>query len=133
LQPVILESGLDGVWTPEMDNITGYCEYSCNACGKVCPTQAIKALSMEEKIRQKIGNAVIVKEKCVPWKDGIECLVCEEHCPVPDKAIKFVKEIINGAEVDVPVVDFHLCIGCGICENKCPVEGNRRGITVEPL
>ncbi|MCL2144641.1 MAG: 4Fe-4S binding protein [Endomicrobia bacterium] len=133
LQPVMLESGIDGVWTPKMDNIIGYCEYSCNACGRVCPTQAIKALPMEEKMLQKIGNAVIIKEKCVPWKDGVECLVCEEHCPVPDKAIKFEKEIVNGIEVDVPVVDFHLCIGCGVCENKCPVEGRARGIVVSPL
>lgn len=133
LQPVMLESGIDGIWTPKLDNITGYCEYSCNACGKVCPTQAIKALDIAEKEKIKIGNAVIVKEKCVPWKDGIECLVCEEHCPVPDKAIKFVKETINGVDVDVPVVDYHLCIGCGVCENKCPVEGKERGIVVEPV
>ncbi|MCL1972279.1 MAG: 4Fe-4S binding protein [Endomicrobia bacterium] len=133
LQPVMLESGVDGIWTPEMDNIIGYCEYSCNACGRVCPTQAIKALSPEEKMQWRMGKAVIIKDRCVPWRDGIECLVCEEHCPVPNKAIKFVKEIINGMETEVPVVDLDLCIGCGVCENKCPVYGKPRGIVVEPL
>ena len=133
LQPVMLESGIDGIWTPEMDNIIGYCEYSCNACGRVCPTQAIKALSMEEKMQWRMGKAEVIKDRCVPWKDGIECLVCEEHCPVPSKAIKLVKETINGTEAEVPVVDLDLCIGCGVCENKCPVEGRHRGIVVETL
>ncbi|MDR2426412.1 MAG: 4Fe-4S binding protein [Endomicrobium sp.] len=133
LQPVMFESGFDGIWTPKIDNITGYCEYNCNACGQVCPTQAIKALTPEEKLKQKLGKADIVKNVCVPWKDGIECLVCEEHCPVAEKAIKFVKEIINGKETDVPIVDADLCIGCGVCENKCPVEGRKRGITVNPI
>jgi MauM/NapG family ferredoxin protein len=133
LQPVMLQSGIDGIWTPAMDNITGYCEYSCNACGRVCPTQAIKALSPEEKVNVKMGQAEIIKEKCVPWKDGIECLVCEEHCPVPDKAIKLVPAVVNGQEVEVPVIDLEKCIGCGVCENKCPVEGRKRGIVVKPL
>jgi ferredoxin len=133
LQPVMLESGFDGIWTPKIDKIAGYCEYNCNACGQVCPTQAIKALPLEEKMQQKIGVAEIVKDVCVPWKDGIECLVCEEHCPIPEKAIKFVKEIINGKEIDVPVINQDLCIGCAVCENKCPVEGKARGITVNPV
>ncbi|MCL2390599.1 MAG: 4Fe-4S binding protein [Endomicrobia bacterium] len=133
LQPIMTESGIDGIWTPKMDNYIGYCEYNCNACGHVCPTQAIEALSMEEKMKRSIGRAEIIKDICIPWRDGISCLVCEEHCPVPDKAIKFVPEIINGKNVDVPVIDLELCIGCGVCQNKCPVEGRNRGIMVRPL
>ncbi|MCL2485603.1 MAG: 4Fe-4S binding protein [Endomicrobia bacterium] len=133
LQPVMTETGLDGIWTPQMDNYIGYCEYNCNACGHVCPTQAIEALSMEEKMKRRIGKAEIIKDLCIPWRDGISCLVCEEFCPIPDKAIKFVPEIINGQQVDVPIVDLYLCIGCGVCQNQCPVEGRNRGIMVRPL
>ncbi|MDR1695841.1 MAG: 4Fe-4S binding protein [Endomicrobium sp.] len=133
LQPAMTESGIDGIWTPKMDNYIGYCEYNCNACGLVCPTQAIESLSMEEKMKRSIGRAEIIKDVCLPWKDGTSCLVCEEHCPVPDKAIKFVPETINGKSVEVPVINLDICVGCGVCQNKCPVEGKNRGVTVHPL
>jgi len=133
LQPSMTGSGIDGIWTPEMDNITGYCEYNCNACGQVCPTQAIKALPMEKKTEFRMGLAEVRRDLCIPWSQGVSCIVCEEHCPIPDKAIKLESKVINGSTVDVPVVDVELCIGCGICENKCPVEGRKRAITVKPL
>jgi translation initiation factor RLI1 len=47
--------------------------------------------------------------------------VCEEHCPVPQKAIKISEIAVNGRTVGRPVIDERLCIGCGICQNKCPV------------
>jgi ferredoxin len=34
LQPVLFETGLDGVWTPKLDANTGYCEYECVLCGE---------------------------------------------------------------------------------------------------
>jgi len=133
LQPSMTESGIDGIWTPKMDNLIGYCEYNCNACGQVCPTQAIKSLPMEKKTEFRMGLAEVHQDRCIPWKDGISCIVCQEHCPIPDKAIKLESRVIKGNTVDIPVVDIELCIGCGICENKCPVEGRKRGITVQPL
>jgi NAD-dependent dihydropyrimidine dehydrogenase PreA subunit len=52
--------------------------------------------------------------------------VCEEHCPTPEKAITFIEEPAldeRGAVVILkkPIVNPDLCIGCGICETKCPV------------
>ncbi|GAB1401492.1 4Fe-4S binding protein [Elusimicrobiota bacterium] len=134
LQPVLLESGIDGIWTPKIDANIGYCEYECVLCGQVCPTQAILKLTETYKKQTKIGIAKIQKDICVPWKDGLECLVCEEHCPVPSKAIKLKKEIISDNEVDVPYIEEELCIGCAICENKCPaLINNKKGIVVEPI
>jgi len=134
LQPVLLESGFDGVWTPKLDPNTGYCEYECVLCGKVCPTGAIRKLSEKEKIYTKIGIAKIQKDVCAPWKDGLECLVCEEHCPVASKAIKLQKITVNGNEVQAPYIEEELCVGCSICENKCPAfEKNKKGIIVEPI
>lgn len=55
-------------------------------------------------------------------------MVCEEHCPTPKKAIRFrAAEVIteSGEMVMVkqPYVIDDLCIGCGICEFKCPLPG----------
>ncbi len=134
LQPVLLESGFDGIWTPKLDPNTGYCEYECVLCTKVCPTGAIRKLTEKEKIYTKIGIAKIQKDVCVPWKDGLECLVCEEHCPVASKAIKLQKITVNGNEVQAPYIQEELCVGCSVCENKCPAfENNKKGIIVEPI
>jgi len=121
LQPSLLENGFQGIWTPRLNNKIGYCEYNCNLCGKVCPTQAIKKLEIEEKVVTKIGTAQIDRKICLPWEYNENCLVCEEHCPVPTKAIKIVQQrVVNNKAIKLPEVLAEVCIGCGICENKCP-------------
>jgi len=131
LQPVIFESGLNGIWTPHLVPEIGYCEYNCNLCGVVCPTGAIPKLSLTIKKEQKMGLAYIDKGICIPWSQGRECIVCEEHCPVPTKAIKTYEEVIGGKKIKKPYVDASLCVGCGICQNKCPT-GAARAIRVIP-
>jgi MauM/NapG family ferredoxin protein len=125
LQPSLFEAGVEGIWTPRFDFRSGYCQYYCTLCGQVCPTGALKKLTQEEKARTKIGLAYIDKNRCIPYAQGGECLVCEEHCPTPDKAIKFEQVDImtprGRKRVRRPVIDLKLCIGCGICEYKCPL------------
>ena len=104
----------------------GYCEYTCTSCLKVCPTDAIIELPEAEKKKIKIGTARIDRNRCIPWSEYEDCLVCEEQCPIPTKAIKFEKRDVTTYNGDVrrikfPVVLKDKCIGCGICENKCPV------------
>ena len=128
LQPTWLEAGLEGIFTPRLIGRIGYCEYNCTLCGQVCPTSAIKRLTREEKQKTVIGRAFFDKNRCLPYAKGIPCMVCEEHCPTPDKAIKFRDaRVLNsrGEQVDLrqPSVIDELCIGCGICENKCPLSG----------
>lgn len=128
LQATWLEAGFEGMFSPRVMPRIGYCEYNCTLCGQVCPSGAIRRLARKEKQATVIGRAVFDKNRCLPYAKATPCIVCEEHCPTPDKAIKF-------REVDVPtdaggsvrlrqpyVVD-KLCIGCGICENKCPLSG----------
>ena len=123
IQPRMSGAGLADLWTPFMEYSVGYCEYNCNKCGEVCPTGALKELPIGVKRRTVLGLAQVDKKKCYPWNSGGECLVCEEHCPIPDKAIKRVKRGIGGGRtVECPAVDAELCIGCGICQNKCPAD-----------
>ena len=134
LQPALFEAGLEGIWSPTLVPRIGYCEYRCTLCGQVCPTGAIKRLALPEKAKVKIGLAMIDKGRCLPWAHARPCIVCEEVCPTPKKAIWFEDVAARdrqGRQVRVkqPHVDLELCIGCGICETKCPVLG-RPAITV---
>ena len=90
---------------------------------------AIRRLTVEEKHKMVIGRAVFDKNRCLPFAKGISCVVCEEHCPVADKAIKLrevitVNEVGEKVRVKQPYVVSRLCIGCGICETKCPLPGS---------
>jgi MauM/NapG family ferredoxin protein len=120
LHPSVAEAGVEGFWTPILIPRAGFCQYSCNACGQVCPVEAIPKLPLEEKHQRVIGAAYVNKDRCIAWSDHEECLVCEEMCPLPQKAITVdYSEFSGGA----PVVDRTRCIGCGTCEYKCPVNG----------
>ncbi len=122
LQPSTAEAGLSALWTPRLEPARGYCEYECNLCGRVCPTGAITEIEVEKKKTTIIGTAVFDKKICLPWAKGEGCIVCEEHCPVSEKAIKLrVEKGKKGGMIMLPYVDKKLCIGCMICENKCPV------------
>ncbi len=127
LQPAVLEAGLEGFGSPVLIPRLGYCDYECNACGQVCPTQAIPPLPLAEKKRQVIGKAYIDEQRCLAWADGIACTICVEMCP--QKAIHLPGHGNGGRgrgreqNAAGPVVRREACIGCGLCEYKCPVSG----------
>jgi polyferredoxin/Pyruvate/2-oxoacid:ferredoxin oxidoreductase delta subunit len=134
LYPAIAQGGLEGVFTPVVTPRLGYCEYNCNLCGQVCPTAAIPNLPLAQKKRAVIGKAVFDKNHCLPYARKTNCIVCEEHCPIPQKAIRseVVEEMDqNGKKIRLlkPYLVEDLCNGCGICENVCPLEG-KSGIEV---
>ena len=126
LQPTLLEAGLEGLWTPVLVPRIGFCEFRCTLCGQVCPTGAIKRLPLEEKQQVRLGHAAIDKGRCLPFAHATPCIVCEETCPTPKKAI-WIEEVTvrdregNPVRLQQPHVDLTKCIGCGACEKHCPV------------
>lgn len=124
LQPCLWESGFSGLWTPKMELRLAPCDQNCNVCGKVCPTQAIRSVSLEEKTHAKVGTAILRKEMCLVWAENKLCLICDEICPY--NAIVF--RPVEGYRR--PVVIASKCNGCGFCEQRCPVKGESAIVVV---
>lgn len=132
IQPALLESGAAGIWTPILNAQAGYCEYECKKCTDVCPTKAIEKLTLKAKKEFKVGTALVDKDRCYTYADGYNCAVCEEHCPIPNKAIRFREvdtQTFKGKIEKVKQIYIvpDLCTGCGICEHVCP-RGDAPGI-----
>ena len=210
IHPALLEAGLEGLWTPRLDFRIGTsgCQHNCIACGQLCPTAAIRPLSLDERLGRndfsgrgalRIGTAFVDRGRCLPWAMDTPCIVCQENCPVSPKAIftrEFFATIRDGGALAVakaeagritlaapvpaewrlgtgdyvcetpdgvrlaiashsaqaleltgastgqglpaagervsiqvrlqqPFVDPGRCIGCGVCEHECPVQGLR--------
>jgi ferredoxin len=98
IQPALLEAGVQGLWTPAVNYRLGRsgCQPNCIACGQVCPTAAIRPLSLDEKQGAgdfasqgpiRMGTAFVDRSRCLPWAMDRPCLVCHELCPVSPKAI----------------------------------------------
>lgn len=87
-----------------LDYSEGFCKFDCHKCSQVCPSGAIKKISLEEKQKTRIGMAMINEDKCS------KCGLCAFACPVHAIIIE---------EGKVPVLNAVKCIGCGACKNAC--------------
>lgn len=104
---------------PEMSYELGYCRPECTRCSNVCPTGAIRPITVEDKTAIQIGRAVWIKKNCLPAIDGTACNNCAHHCPTG--AIQMVpSDPENEDSPKIPAINEAKCIGCGACENLCP-------------
>jgi len=137
LQPSLMEGGWPNLFTPRLVPRLGYCSYNCDACLRACPTGAIPPLEKERKQQTPIGLASINTDRCLPWAYDTLCGICEEMCPLPEKAIT-LEEMQVATNDGKPQTIFRprvlndRCIGCGACEFHCPV-GGEAAIRVYPI
>lgn len=127
ITPSFLEYGITGLLQPLMNYQKSFCDYECNICGKVCPTGAIFPLPLEEKKLTQIGEAKLIKEKCIVYVDKQNCGACGEVCPT--HTINF----INKGNVLYPETDTQYCIGCGACEKACPTTSKSIIVRSNPI
>lgn len=117
LKAAPLNKGAAVFLTPMIVPREAHCELTQD-CQKVCPTGAIARLPIEKAV---IGLAEIDRTRCLGWTEGKLCLLCKEQCP---------QHAITSDALHRPEVSRDLCVGCGACENGCPVE--EAAIVVRP-
>ena len=103
---------------PVMGYEKGYCRPECTLCSELCPVGAIKPITPEEKTDISIGTASVNVYMCLMVK-GTSCGNCARHCPAG--AITLTPMFDKEDSPIMPVVNESRCIGCGACENLCPV------------
>lgn len=136
LKPAFMEYGLEGMMQPTVDFEKGFCNFDCTMCGDVCPTTAIKPLTVQQKHITQIGYVVFILENCIVHTDNTSCGACSEHCPTQAIAMVPYKDGLT-----IPQVDREICVGCGGCEYVCParpyravhIEGNPVQIAAKPF
>ena len=142
LQPLAFEQGLEGLWTPHVVADWAGCESSCNACGQVCPTGAIRALPLDEKRHARIGLAVVNEQTCLPFANREACQLCVDECNAAGyEAIEFMQVHTATDELGspipesghlAPVVAADRCVGCGLCQTRCfGINVQEKGLLVE--
>ncbi len=129
LQPAGFEDGFEGLWAPKMNANWAGCEPTCNNCGQVCPTGAIRALPMEEKMVARMGLAIVNEGTCLPFVGREACQLCVDECNAAGySAIEFMQvhtetdeagKPIEGTGFVAPVVIPDKCVGCGLCQMRC--------------
>lgn len=131
IRPSVNEYGWEFVMQPTLSFEKGYCRTDCTICSDVCPTDAIKGLTTENKTQTAIGHAVYIRENCVVVRDDVNCDACWRICPTDaisreyrDDGRPYVPpaDNPNASTVNlrlVPVIDKDKCIGCGACEYIC--------------
>jgi len=129
LQAMGLNHGLEPLWTPQVQADWAGCASSCNACGQVCPTGAIRPLPLAEKKAARMGLAIVNQETCLPVAGREACQLCVDECHAAGyHAIEFTRmhtqanadgTPVEGSGFLAPVVLEDKCVGCGLCQTRC--------------
>jgi MauM/NapG family ferredoxin protein len=136
LQPAGWGAPAEALWTPVAVLTHAGCHQDCNFCTQVCPTGAIRPLSIEEKRKTSMGLAVIDQSTCLPHAGVQDCRLCVDECDaagygaielrtirlpmenVPE-GVFTDEELELMGRIDAPFVDPDACVGCGLCEYRC--------------
>ncbi len=129
LQPQGIHEGWNGLWTPQVIADWAGCESSCNACGQVCPTGAIRAIPLSEKRHVRMGLAEVNGETCLPFAGREDCDLCVQECQAAGyDAIEYTQVHTELTDEGLPIADSgrlapvvlaDKCVGCGLCQTRC--------------
>jgi MauM/NapG family ferredoxin protein len=119
------QDGFSGLLAPVVRYGKEYCLEECNACTKVCPSGALKNLTLKQKQGYVIGEALLDASLCLLVRGVNDCDVCVRSCPFDAIQIYWDEDLY----VAYPVVDPLKCNGCGACEVYCPT-GDVKAIRV---
>lgn len=103
----IIKKANEDYLTVHIDYGDDFCDYNCHKCSEVCPSGAIKKISLAEKQRTQIALARVNANVCV------KCGLCVHECP---------RQIIRKEPDGYPEISTDECIGCGACQSVCPVK-----------
>lgn len=103
--------------TPTLQLDRDYCREDCVACTQVCPSGALRPVSLDQKASITIGLASVDMSLCLLGEDR-ECSACRRWCPY--EAIQYV--FSDADYTQVPVIDPEKCTGCGACQAYCPTQ-----------
>jgi len=127
IRPDLGASGAPGFLTPVVGYEAGHCLADCCRCTEVCPTGAIRRLSLADKPAARIGLAKVDMSICL-LAGSRECGVCIEHCPYGAIRAAFDEAYYTASLI----IDPGRCNGCGLCEVVC-VTSPRKAVTVVPV
>jgi ferredoxin-type protein NapF len=122
IQSTLAFSNLSSWMTPHLSFAAGYCLPECTACGRACPSGAIRRFAREQKKALVIGVARIRIEDCL-LSEQKECDRCRFYCTYDAVSIRTSDIDFNAW----PEIHEEKCVGCGACVAACPA----RVITVE--
>jgi ferredoxin len=105
-----------GALQPSLSFERGYCRVNCVKCSTVCPTGAIRPITVAEKSAIQIGRAVVDRTRCIRTSEDVDCSACARNCPAG--VINLMQKTGGGKDM---AVDAERCTGCGACEYFCPV------------
>ena len=110
--PLSNKLGTEVLGTPALSLVNKAC-LLCEdfPCVSTCEPQALKK-DEQAAAFPKLAKVSINVQTCLPYQ-GPECGVCVAACPV-DGAIKL--------DMEKPVIDVAVCVGCGQCRQACIVE-----------
>jgi len=116
IHPDTGQAGLAGLLAPVVRYETEYCLEECRACTQVCPSGALQDLTLDQKNRYVIGEALLDASLCFLVRGVNDCDVCVRSCPFDAVEVYWNEDLY----VAYPVVDPEKCNGCGACEVYCP-------------